>query len=265
MWRIKPQDAQICRPETAENRLFTESRAMQTYLKTNVIVVEDDEDLRLGICEYLQIRGFNVFQAACGSDFHAALEQSRIDVAVLDVNLPDVNGFSLARTLGSRKDVGIIMLTARRAREDKLRGYEEGADLYFTKPVDTEELALAITNLAKRISQKASNNEVNAQVQQQNWVLDRKRMTLISPGGSQLQLSGRETLLIEFLALSPETTIPRMEVLNFYDPANKDPFSRRFDMALGRLRQKASESGIDLPIQAIRGSGVRVIEKIEVI
>lgn len=238
---------------------------IEIHFKPKIVVVEDDDDVRHGLSEYLQARGFHVDQASTGVELHEALKEQRYDVAVLDVNLPDVSGFDLSRVLAHRKNIGIIMLTALRTREDRIRGYDGGADLYFTKPVDSEELALAAANLAKRIRQKTIAAEEPALVGMNAWILDRKKQTLLAPAGKIMHLSGRETLLIEFLSRHPSSTIPRMDVLQFYDPSNLDPFSRRFDVAFGRLRSKATDAGIDLPIQVIRGSGVRLLEKIEIV
>jgi len=87
--------------------------------------------------------------------FYTTLMEGDFDVAILDVNLPDVSGFELARVISSSRPMGVIMLTARTGRDDRIKGYEEGADLYLTKPVDGEELALAIANLARRVRSAA--------------------------------------------------------------------------------------------------------------
>ncbi|WP_163484600.1 response regulator transcription factor, partial [Escherichia coli] len=89
----------------------------------------------------------HVTEAASGIALYKALRQESYDIAVLDVNLPDISGFELARDLAPQAEMGIIMLTARTGRDDRVRGYADGADLYLTKPVDSEELALAIVNL----------------------------------------------------------------------------------------------------------------------
>lgn len=235
---------------------------MREYLKPHLVVVEDDADLRISLSEYLQIRGFEVFEASCGIDLHTILREHRVDVVILDVNLPDVSGLDLARLLADRNEVGIIMLTALSGREDRLRGYDGGADLYFTKPFDGEELALAAGNLVKRIRRKKVEKPLT---EKGGWTLDRKRQMLSAPDGAGFLLSGKEVLLIEFLADHPDTTVPRIDLLRLYDPASNDPFSRRLDMAFGRLRMKASEAGLDLPIQVVRGTGLRRLETIQVL
>lgn len=238
---------------------------MQEHSRPHLVVVEDDTDLRTSLCEYLQIRGFEVFQAASGAELNGILSMHHIDLAILDVNLPDACGIDLARILSIGNDIGIIMLTALRTREDKLRGYDGGADLYFTKPFDSEEIALAAANLVRRVQRKRRGQVEMTSRRRQAWTLDRKRQKLSSPDGLGISLSGKETLLLEFLAMHPEPIVPRMEVLRLAEPGSLDPFSRRLDVALGRLRTKALEAGIDLPIQAVRGAGLRLLERIDVL
>lgn len=235
--------------------------------KPKLLLVEDDRDLRLGLADYLRLREFDVTEASSGAEFRGVLAENSFDVAILDVNLPDVNGFDLAASLAERKDIGVIMLTALCTREDKLRGYSSGADLYFTKPVDSEELASAASNLVKRVRRdgSAALPPSRSSSRSSNWLLDRKRQRLVAPDGTGIQLSGKETVLMEFFAQHDSRTISRMDVLQFYDPAPGDPFSRRFDVAFGRLRAKAKEVDMDLPVQIIRGSGVRLLDKIDVL
>ncbi|MES5097683.1 response regulator transcription factor [Agrobacterium sp. BA1120] len=240
--------------------------------RPRLILVEDDHDLRNGLAEYLELRGFVVAQAANGVEFHSLLVEEVYDLAILDVNLPDISGFDLARFLAQRHDMGIIILTALRARDDRLRGYNDGADLYFTKPVDSEELAQAAENLTRRVRRERLGRDVPKEAPHAQevsvrgkWILDRKRQMLIAPNGKGIQLSVRETMLLEFFANHPAPMITRMDVLQFYDPTSSDPFSRRFDVAFGRLRVKAKEADVELPVQVIRGAGVRLVETIEVI
>ncbi len=144
----------------------------------SVVLVEDDHDLRHGIADYLRLQAIDVTDVASGIGFYTALNHNDFDEAILDVNLPDVSGFELARAASSGKRMGVIMLTARANREDRINGYEHGADLYLTKPVDGEELALAIGNLARRIraiatpAAHAASSKGPSATTQQTWLLE---------------------------------------------------------------------------------------------
>lgn len=231
-----------------------------------VVLVEDDLDLRHGLAEYLQLRGFNVTQAGSGAEFRTALAAHTYELAILDVNLPDVNGFDLARAVHLRGNMGIIMLTALRARDHRIKGFEKGADLYFSKPVDSEELALAALNLASRFRKVVKvETEVSETVAgTTGWTLDQTMETLTAPDGTVIHLSARESMLLEFMAARPAILVPRFDLLQMYGGHDADPASRRLDVAFGRLRAKVEQVGLRLPLQAVRGLGLRLTETISV-
>lgn len=229
-----------------------------------VILVEDDHDLRQGIADYLRLQSIEVSDVASGAGFYTTLMDGDFDVAILDVNLPDVSGFELARVISSSKPMGVIMLTARTGREDRIKGYEEGADLYLTKPVDGEELALAIANLARRVrssakAASADKDRVPASDPERQWLLDLQRHRLTSPEGVPILLSGREAMLVEMLARAVGATVPRHALDTLFGSGSPDPESRRLDAALRRLRMKARVAGADLPLHVVHAVGVRFV------
>ena len=106
--------------------------------------------MRAGLADYLRLSGSIVTEASSGIAFYKAMRADRFDVAILDVNLPDTSGFELARDAAEDGQMGVVILTARAGRDDRVKGYGVGADLYLTKPVDGEELLLAVRNLTRR-------------------------------------------------------------------------------------------------------------------
>ncbi|MDR7219888.1 response regulator transcription factor [Aminobacter aminovorans] len=205
--------------------------------------------------------------------FYTTLMDGDFDVAILDVNLPDISGFELARVISSSRPMGVIMLTARTGRDDRIKGYEEGADLYLTKPVDGEELALAIANLARRVrsaalsAKTASSAKATADGKdhavsygsERPWLLDLQRHRLTSPEGVPILLSGREAMLVEQLARAAGSIVPRAVLDAFFGTGSADPESRRLDAALRRLRMKARAAGADLPLHVVHAVGVRFV------
>lgn len=235
-----------------------------------VILVEDDHDLRQSVADYLRLRKIDVTEVASGIELYKALRQERYDIAVLDVNLPDVSGFDLARDLASQKDMGVILLTARTGRDDRVRGYAGGADLYLTKPVDGEELTLAIINLGRRIRHAVDRKVAPptghiAAGEGAPWRLDRQSQLLHSSNGASVKLSAREVMLLEHLARRPGVTMSREEVSSLFSHTQLHPESRRIDAALSRLRTKLKVGGMDLPLQVVHGAGLRLLETIEVL
>jgi len=227
-----------------------------------VILAEDDNDLRLGIADYLRLRAIDVTDVASGLGFYKALSEDEFDIAILDVNLPDLSGFDLARCVSSKRSMGVIMLTGRAGRDDRIKGYEEGADLYLTKPVDSEELALAIGNLARRVQIPSQAKRVASAPSEYRgvapaWRLEPVRRRLTSPQGMSISLSGRESMLLERIALAEGSTLSRAEIDAMFGYVSPDPESRRVDAALRRLRLKAKEAGTELPLQIVHAIGVR--------
>lgn len=217
-----------------------------------IILVEDDTELRQGLAEYLRLNSLQVTEAASGLAFYKSLRSQAFDIAILDVNLPDTNGYELAKDISSEHHMGVIMLTARTRREDRVRGYSDGADLYLTKPVDGEELLLAVRNLARRVRDGGS-----AQPQTTAWQLDPQHQRLSAPDGTVIALSGREVMLLEQFVKMPGATISRQtlsEILGYGIPSTEN---RALDAALRRLRHKASECGATLPLSVVHAVGIR--------
>lgn len=235
-----------------------------------VILVEDDHDLRHAIADYLRLRGFDVTDVASGLGFYKALSLEEFDISILDVNLPDVSGFDLARDVSSSRSMGVIMMTARTGLDDRIKGYEEGADLYLTKPVDGKELALAIVNLTRRIRPHLQRKPIVAETNGFRttgpvWRLELGRHLLTSPQGRPISLSGRETMLLEQLALGEGATLSRPAIEALFGHINPDPESRRIDAALQRLRLKAKQAGTEMPLQIVHAVGVRFVGTLDIV
>lgn len=242
------------------NELMIERTAPERPAESfKVVLVEDDDDLRQSLADYLRLRKLDVTEVSSGIDFYKTLLSGRYDIAVLDVNLPDTSGYELAAAVHASHDMGIIMLTARTGRNDRLRGYQVGADIYLTKPVDSEELALAIGNLARRArtTPRAAASE--------EWKVDRHRRTLHGPVGATVTLSARETILLEHLARQPGVTVPRLELAALFGDMQPDPESRRLDAAMARLRAKFRSAGLESPVQIVHGIGLRLIEPLTIV
>lgn len=220
---------------------------------TRILLVEDDDDLREGLAENLRLNGMLVTEADSGTAFHAARHSKSFDVAILDVNLPDANGFDLAASMvGDAMRPGVIMLTARTGQADRIRGYAEGADLYMTKPVAGEELLLAVRNLARRIQRAVPAATTT-------WKLDLLLRRLVSPDGRLINLSGREILLIEQFVGKKGEPIMRYALSETLGYGTPGPENRALDAVLRRLRQKFSDAGLEAPLTSVNNLGIRFI------
>jgi DNA-binding response OmpR family regulator len=219
----------------------------------HVLLVEDDSDFRQGLADYLRLRNVTVTEVSSGLEYYKATRGARYDVAIVDINLPDISGFELTRDLSEGGRTGVIMLTARNGREDRIQGRSAGADIYLTKPVDGEELTLAIQNLARRVG-----HPVEAVAPSAAWSLNVSQQKLMSPDGLEVSLTGREMMLLQHMARVPSgMTVPRSELFEVLGYDQLGPESRSLDALLRRLRQKASDAGCDLPLHSVHALGLR--------
>ncbi|MFZ6026406.1 MAG: response regulator [Chloroflexota bacterium] len=136
---------------------------MATEVKPQILIVEDDLDVADMLNAYFRVQGYDVRVANWGEDAVRTSLENAPDLIVLDIRLPDIDGYEVARRLRSdrrTKEVPIIFLTDRRGRSDRLHGLELGADDYITKPFDVQELRLRVRNALRRLSQGTLTNPV---------------------------------------------------------------------------------------------------------
>ena len=133
-------------------------------VKSKILVVEDDLDVAEMLNAYFRVQGYEVFTVNWGEDGVRACQTISPDLVVLDIRLPDIDGYEVARRLRTDRrtqDVPIIFLTEKRDRAERLQGLEIGADDYITKPFDVQELRLRVLNALRRASQGSLNNPVS--------------------------------------------------------------------------------------------------------
>ena len=133
-------------------------------VKSKILIVEDDLDVAEMLNAYFRVQGYEVFTVNWGEDGVRAAQTVMPDLMILDIRLPDIDGFEVARRVrGDRRtnEIPIIFLTEKRERTDRLQGFEAGADDYITKPFDVQELRLRVRNALKRVSQGSLTNPVS--------------------------------------------------------------------------------------------------------
>lgn len=229
-------------------------------MKINVLVVEDDDDLRETVCFYLQRAGLEVVGVADAGAIPA--DVSQFAVMVLDINLPDESGFSIAARLHQTTEVGIILLTARGTVDDRLLGLSVGADDYVVKPADLRELELRVRNLAQRVrvgkgAGAAAGTKLHAPPDGEAWAFNHSTWRLLPPdSGEGILLTATEYHLLEALMQRSGEPVPREELLDAVGRANIPDYSRNLDVTVSRLRRKVQETcGERLPVISVRGVG----------
>lgn len=208
----------------------------------NIVIVEDNAALRESLVEVLSAEDHHVVAFESAEGFRTNCSLGSVDVLLLDLNLPGEDGVSLARRMRADwPDLGIIMLTARSAPNDRSMGYESGADIYLTKPSSAPELTASIRALARRLNK---DNRAPASVMQPVPLsLNRKTMTLIGRGGAQA-LTASETALLEAFATAPENRLDLDSILRL-GPASAPVSKAALGVKIVRLRKKLTAAGAE--------------------
>lgn len=220
-----------------------------------VLVVDDEPDITALVAYHLARAGYRVSTAASGTDALKAAREEKPDVVVLDVMLPGVSGYDVLadlRRLDETRDVGVIMLTARREEEDRIRGLSLGADDYLVKPFSPQELTLRVNALVRRLSAPPVSS--GSMLTAGDITVDRSshRVTI---AGHDLELTATEYRLLHTLMERRGRVQSRPQLLESVWDAQPDIQTRTVDMHVQRLRSKLGEHG-DL-IETVRGFGYR--------
>ena len=228
-----------------------------------VLVVEDSPETQDLIATYLEHQGLRVLRAANGAELTARIAQDRLDLVLLDINLPDCDGLALAERLRLGDTVPLIFVTGRDSPTDRIAGLSHGGD-YVTKPVDLLELLIRIRNLLRRSGASAAPpasaegaSAPDAPLTFQGWRLDLVRRALFRPDGSYLALTTGEFNILAALAAMRPNPVSREYLLDVI--SNRDPRSiseHTVDTLITRLRRKMRlDDGAPSPIVTVRGVG----------
>lgn len=193
------------------------------------------------LAAYLQKEGFKVSLAASGKEMLAILDTEPIQLILLDLGLPDEDGLTLARQIRARSTLPIIVLTARKHRDDRLAALDLGADDYVTKPCDPQELALRARNLLSRAKASDSLTEFGQTAEMarfEGWVVNFTARTLVAPDGQEVHLTRSEYNLLAALVRAPNRILTRDHLLDAVSRQGEPPSDRMIDVLVSRLRRK---------------------------
>jgi len=222
----------------------------------NIAIVEDEPVLREELAFQLRQFGHTVETFASAGQFYRHLAVNRVAVAILDIGLPDEDGLSICRHLRTHdKQMGIVFVTARSQRQDRLQGLEGGADAYLVKPVDLDELILTLNRLRDRFN-VAETQITSSNATAGNWQLNLETAGLVAPNGCRAALTLNELQLMRLLhARAPQPCSP-ME-LGLAMGMLPDEFDKhRIEVVISRLRTKITRTtGMNIPIRSHRGQG----------
>lgn len=227
----------------------------------HIVVVDDDEDVRETVAEYLGDQGFRVTAVDGGEALRGLIESGEeFDVAILDIRMPGEDGLSLARFLRESSNVGIMMLTASGETVDRIVGYEMGADDYVPKPFELRELLARVKALLRRKSAPArsvtSEEGENKIINFGKCRLDLDAHKLYDEDGTEMVLKTMEFDLLRTFAERPNRVLNREQILDLAHNKDGDPFDRSIDIRIARIRRKIErDPGKPQVIKTVWGAG----------
>jgi two-component system phosphate regulon response regulator OmpR len=221
----------------------------------HVLVVDDDRRLLALLERYLSEAGFFVNIAADAADAREQMAHFSFDLVVMDVMMPGQSGLELTRELRGASNIPILLLTARGDPEDRIAGFEHGADDYMPKPFEPRELVLRMNSILRRAAPAASEPQAPTIVRLGAFVFDTAR-GLLHRGDDQLRLTSGELALLRELAKTPREPVSRDDLATRCEINS----GRAVDVQITRLRRKIEQQPREPRyIQTVRGTGYMLV------
>jgi two-component system torCAD operon response regulator TorR len=230
-------------------------------MANHVLIVEDDRTTRMRLAAYLREQGHRVSEAENAGDMEHIMSMDPPELLLIDINLDGKDGLTITREQRAISRVGIILLTARDDRVDKIVGLEMGADDYVTKPFDKRELAARVKNLLARINNIGQAPEGPSPVGEFGpWCFDRIRRRLISQARIE-PLTSIEFGILKALMDHPGVTLSRARIADLLGRGDQRSNTRTIDVVVGRLRKKIEEDPAHPDwILTVHGEGYRFVQ-----
>ncbi|HEX2905977.1 MAG TPA: response regulator transcription factor [Phototrophicaceae bacterium] len=219
---------------------------------SKVMIVDDDPHIRELARVFLQTEGFDVYEAVDGVDALAQFETTRMDLVILDIMMPNMDGWELCRQLRAAYDIPLLMLTAKGETSQKIKGFELGTDDYLVKPFEPLELVVRVKALLKRYRIATSQT-----VQVGELVMNHKTFE-VAAAGENITLPLKEFELLFKLASYPGKTFSRDQLIEDIWGYSYEGNERTLDVHINRLRDRFPEAQYSFRIRTIRGLGYRM-------
>jgi DNA-binding response OmpR family regulator len=219
----------------------------------DILIVEDNYALRESLSDYLESEGFSLRCVDDGEELNAALSKRTCDVLVLDLNLPNEDGLSIAKRIrNAYPKMGIVILTARVQGIDRTQSYESGADIYLTKPVSPSELKTVVLNLSRRIDHVEEHRQ---------WVFHPKTFLLTSPNAQTLKFTATESsVFLELVVAGGLLPLHRL-IQRFGEIDSSEELNKvRFEKIISRIRSKIKPfAQEEITIQSVYKQGYQLM------
>src|SRR5215510_6934562 len=219
---------------------------------SNILIVDDDPHIRELVRLFLRAEGFDIYEASDGVEALAKLETLKAELVILDVMMPNLDGWELCRELRASYDLPLLMLTAKGETAQKIKGFQLGTDDYLVKPFEPLELVARVKALLKRYRIATSQT-----IQVGELLMDRKTYEVTLEGAS-LTLPRKEFELLFKLASYPGRTFSRDQLIEDIWGYDFEGNERTLDVHINRLRERFPEDRHAFKITTIRGLGYRM-------
>ncbi|MGH1427693.1 MAG: response regulator transcription factor [Arenicella sp.] len=220
-----------------------------------ILVAEDEMSIREHLTQRLEERGYIVDAVDNGADAIYCGEEYAIDLAVIDLGLPKIDGIDVIKTLRQQGKVfPILILTARSRWQEKVEGLDAGADDYLTKPFHIEELIARVNALVRRVAGQSDNVLTNGSLS-----VDVSAQ-VVEYDGNEIDLTAYEYRLLHYLMLNLDKVVSKSELVEHIYAEDNDKDSNTIEVFVRRLRKKLDPDSIHKPIETLRGRGYRLVK-----
>ncbi len=221
-----------------------------------ILVVDDDKNTRLFLKAVLENANYTVSVASDGLEALSVMDKEHIDLAIVDVMMPNMDGYELTKTLReNQNNLPILMVSAKQLPVDKHKGFLVGTDDYITKPIDDEEMLYRIKALLRR-AKIANEHKISIG----NVVLDYDSLT-VSRGNETIELPKKEFMLLFKLLSYPGKIFTRIQLMDEIWGAESETGWETVTVHIGRLR-KRFENWTEFQIEAVRGLGYKAVKSV---
>ncbi|TCJ13960.1 response regulator transcription factor [Flaviaesturariibacter flavus] len=235
---------------------------MTTNQKLSILLVEDEENLHETLRLNLELEGYEVTSAYDGIAALKSFQEEYFDLIIMDIMIPEVDGFSVTQNIRLTNDeVPILILSARNASEDRIKGLKKGADDYLTKPFNLEELMIRVQKLISKNKKIREKTTVGDTYSFGGHTINFKAQEAQTKDGGRIELSKKETMLLKLLIENKNDVVPREKILQSVWGYNVYPTTRTIDNFILNFRKYFEEDSRNPKyFHSVRGVGYKYAE-----